>query len=258
MSKFDFLFKVNVKMLNISSVLISVKRKMGYSTKILKRNEDLITCKKSDTLYVIGLGPSLRNVDLSKIDGDVICSNRFYKFEGAAQLIPQFYCLMDNDFFTGNAVNDFLKAYEKYPETKFILNGKYKKEIEGLLGNRENIFYTYGWGKMVDENSSLDFTKNLPLALNVVCRMIETGIYMGYKKIVLLGCDFNSFATSKNKHCYDDKEDGVHWKLSYELFCYSFAAKEHEMLELIARKRNIEILNATEGSLIDAYERTSI
>lgn len=259
MDKFGVLFDYNVKILNALSVCVSIQRRFRYSNKVLLNNRNMEKYKKSDTLYVLGLGPSLKNVDLSKLDdGDIICSNRFYKFQNADKCCPAFYCLMDDEYFVGNAVEDFLKAYSQFPNTQFLLNGKYKEAIDEKIGSQDNIFFVYGWSGLIKKSSTIDFTRNLPVALNVVCRMIEAGIYMGYKKIVLLGCDFNSFAMLKDKHCYEDKDDGVHWKLSYELFCYSFAAKEHEILDYIARKRGIEILNATEGSLIDAYHRISI
>lgn len=257
MDKFGILFAFNLKLLNAMSLGVSVLRRFRYSLAPLKRNNEMIKYKQKDTLYVLGLGPSLKKVDLSKLEGDIVCGNRFYKFQGAKDCVPQFYCMIDGEFFRGKAVNDFLSAYKQYPKTQFILNGKYKKEIEKLIGNQKNVFYIYGWSGLINKNSTLDFTKNLPIALNVVCRMIEAGIYMNYKSIVLLGCDFNSFAMLRDKHCYNDKEDNVNWKLSYELFCYAFAAKEHEILETIAKSRGNNILNATEGSLIDAYCRVN-
>lgn len=258
MDKFGVLFSFNIKMLNALSLSISALRRLRYSKSLIKRNHEMVKYKKNNTLYVLGLGPSLKKVDVSGLDGDIICSNRFYKFQEAESCTPQFYCLMDDEYFVGKAVDDFLCAYRLYPNTQFLLNGKYKSEIENAIGKRDNVFYIYGWSGLIKARSALDFTKNLPIALNVVCRMIEAGIYMNYNKIVLLGCDFNSFAMLKDKHCYDDKEDNVQWKLSYELFCYAFAAKEHEILATIAQNRGIDILNATEGSLIDAYPRVKI
>lgn len=258
MDKFGLLLTFNINVLNALSLSISALRKLRYSTASIKRNNEMAKYKKNDTLYVLGLGPSLKKVDIAKLDGDIICSNRFYKFQGAQNCIPQFYCLMDDEYFAGKAIDDFLAAYKLYPNTQFLLNGKYKCEIESLIGKQNNIFYIYGWSGLIRTNSTLDFTKNLPLALNVVCRMIEAGIYMNYRSIVLLGCDFNSFAMLKDKHCYNDNEDNVQWRLSYELFCYAFAAKEHEILEIIAQNKGIDILNATEGSLIDAYRRINI
>lgn len=259
MDKFGILFDINIKILNVMSLGISLLRKFRYGRATIKRNCELEKHKKADTLYVLGLGPSLREIDISTLNGDIICSNRFYKFQGAEKCTPQYYCLMDDDFFIGKAINDFKKIYELYPSAQFLLNGKYRREIENMIGQRKNnVFYIYGWSGALRASSTLDFTKNLPIACNVVCRMIEAGIYMNYKRIVLLGCDFNSFAVLKDKHCYDDKDDKVQWKLWYELFCYSFAAKEHEILETIAKGKGIDILNATEGSLIDAYQRVSI
>ena len=76
---------------------------------------------------------------------------------------------------------------------------------------------------------------------------------MGYKDINLLGCDFNSFASTKQNHCYDDKAPARLYPMYEELFAYSFAAKDHTDLQQYAMKLGCRIVNRTEGSLIDAY-----
>ena len=93
----------------------------------------------------------------------------------------------------------------------------------------------------------------MPAFGNVACTAIACAMALGYKKIVLLGCDFNSFASRSNNHCYTDKNiDRLH-KMSYELFCYSFNADMHDELQFYAMEHDIEIINSTKGSLIDAY-----
>ena len=101
-----------------------------------------------------------------------------------------------------------------------------------------------------------ELTKVMPAFGNVVCAAIAFAIGAGYKKIVLLGCDFNSFAFPHEVHCYDGgKENKAVRRISlgYELFCYCFDAFVHVQLAEYARTLGVEIINSTKGSLIDAY-----
>ena len=89
---------------------------------------------------------------------------------------------------------------------------------------------------------------------NIVCCAIGFALGLGYKRIILLGCDFNSFATQKVEHCYSESKDKPKLRpLSMELFCYSFEAEMHNRLSVYADNHKIEILNGTPNSLIDSY-----
>ena len=102
----------------------------------------------------------------------------------------------------------------------------------------------------------IDITKVMPAFGNVICAAIAFAIGVGYKKIVLLGCDFNSFAFPHEIHCYDGGKDNKAARripLDFELFCYSFDATVHLQLAKYANLLGVEIVNSTKGSLIDAY-----
>ena len=76
---------------------------------------------------------------------------------------------------------------------------------------------------------------------------------MGYKKINLLGCDFNSFASAKNVHCYKDESSERIHRMSWELYAYSIVAHQYDSLQEYANRNSFSILNSTKGSLIDAF-----
>lgn len=93
----------------------------------------------------------------------------------------------------------------------------------------------------------------MPAFGNVACTGIACALALGYKKIVLLGCDFNSFASTTRNHCYTEKSTKRLYKMSYELYCYSLVAEMHDQLAMYAEEHDVEIVNASKGSLIDAY-----
>lgn len=257
MGKFDFLFELDRCILGIGGRLLSLSRIPLYikNSSSLRNNKMLKQKKNVEKCYVCGLGPSLRNIDLSKLDGDTIVVNRFYKFPNNFHFKPTFYCLIDEGFYNGESVNDLRKAFTQYPNTCFVLNGKYKRLINRMFKEKSDVYYAFIGNGYLNKHSSIDFTKILPIVNNVVLFSILLALFLEYKEIILLGCDFNSFASLKPSHCYKDKEKERKWSMAFELFIYSFAADLHMRLNEYAVLHNIKIINATKGSLIDAYPR---
>ena len=256
MGKFHSLFKLNTIMMDLAGKALSLKRYPYLLSQkaFMKRNSELKNLRKSDTCYILGMGPSLKGVDLSKIDGDIFTVNGFYNFAGAKEIKPDFYCVTDTFAFTRTDDDMLANAMDMFPDATFLLNGLYQKEAAEKIGERKNkTFFSYAWSGYFNPHKKIDFTKNLPIMGNIVCHVIMAAMYMGYKRIILLGCDFNSFASRHQSHCYEDAVKERSLALSYELFCYSFCADEHDQLAQYAKDHGIEIVNATNGSLIDAY-----
>ncbi|MCI8376136.1 MAG: hypothetical protein HFI29_11990 [Lachnospiraceae bacterium] len=253
MGKFDKLFWLDTKLFDLAGLAIQVKRLPYYilNKDVIKRNIEIKKEKTSSTCYILGLGPSLKNVDLRKIDGDVITVNSFCRIKQDI-IKPKVYCIMDDIDYLSDDSTIIQDATRMYPDAFFVLNGKYKKEAQKRIQGKVKSGYLFAWGGYFKSDKPIDICKITPIMGNIVCYAIYLAMFMGYKRIILLGCDFNSFTSRKELHCYQDDSDKT-LSLSYELFCYSFCADTHYQLFNYARKHGIRIENATEGSLIDAY-----
>lgn len=224
--------------------------------KQLKANEHLIDHKKSKKCYIIGNGPSLKNVDLPSLNGDTIVVNYFFKYGKNIKFKPTFYMFLDNAFATGEHFQGVTDAIEIYGDsTIFILSEKISKALNNQSRKSNIIFSILTSGKLFNSKTKIDLTKYSPAGFNVVADAIITAIYMGYEEIILLGADFSSFASQKSVHVYEKKEDSKTIALWKELFCYAFVANVHIELRKYSDNNDIKIINETEGSLIDAYER---
>lgn len=260
MGKFEKLFKLNKVFFKLYGLLLYVKRfnLLLRNRQEIKGNVEIKKQKRSNKCFIIGLGPSLKNIDLSKLDGDIIVTNRFNLVENAENFDPVAYVIIDNLFYNREYKKDLLEAIKAFPGTFFVFNGTYKNNLDKKILDKTKHAFIYYWNGFLDgERDNIDLTKVLPIMSNVTCAAEFVALYMGYSEINLLGCDFNSFASLKKNHVYkDDNEDRL-WTMSNELFQYSFAADLHCQLDKYSRKHGQRIYNITEGSLIDAYERRS-
>lgn len=254
MGKYDTLFSLNMKVQDIGGKILSLKR-IPYvikEKKTLSKNKELVTNRKSDTVYILGLGPSLKEIDLTKLEGDTIAINRYYRYDSRKEFEPTYYLLMDNDFFCEKEIGCLINAKKQYPKSIFVLNGRYHSVAEKAIGS-DFVYYLFSW-KGLFSGSRIDLCKVLPAFGNSVCCAIGLAIGVGYKKIILLGCDFNSFATQKVEHCYSESKDVPKLRpLSVELFDYSFVAEMHNRLASFASLNGVYIFNGTPNSLIDSY-----
>lgn len=238
--------------------------KLHSVNKLLSQNQDLIDRRKNDTCYVLGLGPSLGQVDLDNIqdmDVDTIVVNRFNKMASMTRLQPTHYLMIDNAFAVQPDRKMLDEAVSLYPDCNFIWNTNYPKLAPELMTAKCNKYFLAMYNGYYIKPKKIDITKVTPAFGNCICAAIAYALGLGYKKIVLLGCDFNSFAFPHEVHCYHGGTSSTAARrisLDYELFCYSFDATVHLQLAEYARLNNVEIINATRGSLIDAYQRVDM
>lgn len=231
---------------------------------VIKKNHELVNPKNADRkIYICALGPSLRNVDLNKIDGDTFVVNNFVKMaDKYPDLVPTYYMMIDDAYARDEvALSRLVEALNTYQTrgTKFILNSKANHVNRLKEFDLDKIYFMSTFRGEFHSCRNYDMAKIMPISGNVASFAILLSILMGYKEIYLLGCDFNSFTTPKLLHCYkDDKNDVKTLSLAQDLLAYAHVAKYHEKLEELAGRVGVKIYNATKGSLIDAYERIEL
>ncbi len=258
-SHLDRVFDLVMKSYDVGGI---VKRVQYFFThheyyEIIKKNTELKNEENiNKKLYVMALGPSLKQVDINKIKGDSIVVNRFFRMkEFNPDFVPTYYMMMDDTFTDPERIGDFKLAVETYYDkgTKYFLKSKVNSIEYVKNHDQKGIYFVSDFRGNIHAEKDYDFSKPVPAFQNVVEGAILIGIYMGYKEIVLLGCDFNSFSTPKELHFYNDSGKTKPFSLATELTAYAVVARCHEILNDMAVRNGIKIYNSTKDSLIDAY-----
>jgi len=220
---------------------------------------------KGKCCFILGTGPSLSKINathINKLKNEVLfCVNSFYKSTIGSQLTPNYYVLIDPLYWTDWSFT-FKEIVNKYSHQQpiFIADFLAKKMLDDLnITKKENRILTYSrkkWVDRVDEN--LDTL--LYDLMNVVSHAIISAIYMGFKEIYLLGCDYSAFCNHGRGHCYDDSQElsDTNYNLSFYLKLYHLTTEAHYLIAKLAKEKGVEIINLTEGSLLDAYPRKPV
>jgi len=262
MNKFKILDAINIilyKIYNVASQMI-FNIKDYKIKKFTARNIELKLSKnRKGECFVIGNGPSLKGVDLKLIkDYDTFTVNYFHKGKKSNDLKSTYHVIIDETFYKGEHLNYITDLYNSQKSTKFIFRHKAISELKGKNTDFTRAYFTYQKLMQYDNYIKLDMTKNITACVNVVLCCIQSAIYMGYKRIYLIGCDFNSFATLNPLHFYTEGISNRVESVGVELKGSAPVLFHHYALQNYALNHGIEILNATEGSLIDAYKRINL
>ncbi len=248
----DFLFKVNLRLYNI---LVRIKNfpKIIKNRKALKEAKKIKEVKdrpRTDVVYICGNGPSLNKVNLKDINDDYIVVNDFCRFEKKNPDNPPKYYLLLDDYFLSEAGKDRFKSIMSIDfDTTFVMNGVYHSRVSKDYPDIK-AYYFCPWKNLFSHKKKIDFAKNTYITWNVISQAIVLAIYLGYKEIRLLGCDFSVFA--QNAHFYSNVQS--HASLRKMLFKYCFTTEVHYEIEKYAKEHGIKIINMTKETLLDAYE----
>jgi hypothetical protein len=143
---------------------------------------------RSDTVYIIGNGPSLNKVDMSRLKGkDTISFNRAYIAYNDWGFYPKYYMTVDA-IVLENIKGKVKELIETSPVEKFFL----PLWSAGYFGNNEKICYLNLrsswllkrriWGKKFDR---------LSIIANVGATSIPVLKILGYRNFIILGTDCN-------------------------------------------------------------------
>ena len=227
----------------------------------LRGNARFKDLHRNERCFILGTGPSLNGLGrryIAALENETIFGvNSLYKSTIVQNVVPKYYVLMDNNYWT-ESTDTFLEVRRNYYDNPpvFITDIRASNfipvEAEPILLYAKNYPLS---------RTRYDLTKSISIAMNVVGFSIITAMYMGFKDIYLLGCDYNSFCSPTGSHCYVDSEEYKQLKknnLSFYLKYYHITTECHYSISKTAKQDKINIINLTEGSLLDAYPKQRI
>lgn len=257
MSKFDLKDKIDSLIFSFYNIVSDVLFLFsGDEKSIIKKNKRFKNTAKSERCFIFGTGPSLNEMPEEFFDAiSKECSfgvNFLYKSSIFEKIKPDYYTLMD-DLFWGEYSNAFSEITKHYGDRKptFITDCRAKHLVKG------DSLFLYAKNYPVG-SVRLNLCGNSSALMNVLSYSISSAIFLGFKEIYLVGCDYNAFCTNGVGHCYDDeelKESGLN--LAYFLKFYHITTEIHYLLAAEAKKYGVKIINITDRSLLDAYPRMS-
>lgn len=280
-----FLENLLFSFLSLFKVIIKSKRTVINSVK-----------RKSD-LVILGNGPSL-NIQISNhIDflqnKDLICVNHFPKTEYYEKLRPAYYITSAPDLWLDDIDEKFVISSKHLfdtmaKKTSWPLNffipfeaKKFNRWQEQINGNKniKIIYYNNTPVEGFDWLNQIFFKYKLgmPRPHNVMIPCLMIALWLNYKKVFLWGTDHSwlkeitvdrdNNVLINQKHFYDektskpetlDKRGKDKRNLGELLFKFMNAFQGYYTIGNYASTKNVDIINNTEFSYIDAFKKEKI
>lgn len=223
--------------------------------------------------FILGNGPSVKKLDLSRLAGETVISvSNGYLHKDYSVFAPRYHCVPQVTY--GRVKDDDVVAW--FQEMHEGLGGAelFLSSNEFELVKRRSLFpgrkvrYLY-FRESFDELAGtdvIDISRPVPGVESVPVMALMIALFMGFKEIVLLGVDHDQFVTARYTYAFDLKvlagkdstltADGSPATSRHDEF-HSLARlwRQYRKLALIAASSGATIYNSTPGGELDEYER---
>lgn len=252
---------------------------------LLKKNKKFKKKFSGKRCFVLGNGPSLKDVDFSLLEKEYVFTvNQIARHPDFIKLNSNFHLWADHSFFEldktkpeDGEVLDLMRlislksdTFSVYPigEREFIeKNGLYKKGKTFFFNPR--IFLYSGY------KGDFSYDKYTFLFSTVVHYCVSLAIYMGFRKIYLLGCDGTGIISFLNRAIGESVEGNYIYNItanedkrmlgllennSMENYIKSFLSvyREFRLLNQYCKEQNIVFANCSSTTAIDCVPRMSL
>ena len=231
--------------------------------------------KQQSRCFILCNGPSVKQQDLLSLKNETVISVASGYLHGQYSAIkPRFHCVpqITYEVMTESDVVTWFKEMDAHlGEAKLILSDTEYDLVQRhqLFKNREVYYLNMGRTFKASEIKMFDLTNMLPGAASVPIMCLMVAMYMGYKKIYLLGTEHDSF--KKNEYHYAFEPKAMHGKdlsvkesgelkgLIYDtLKASTWLWEQYRAIKEIAASNQVEIYNATFGGALDEFDRVDL
>ncbi len=229
---------------------------------------------KNQRLFVLCNGPSVKKMKLEKLQNEIsIAVSNFYLHPEYDVISPTYYCTPQftyTDVFTKEVAKNWLtEICNKTGNVQYFFNTTEKKLIEeNNIFENKKVNYVH-FGKYLDGYDEVDLTKAILPVQSVPIMCLQIGLYMGFKEIYLIGTEHDYLLPDKTYDYFYERKDSLVGKtdsyvkengemtisLSKKCEIMQVLWKQYRKMRELAEKKNIKIYNATQGGILDVFER---
>lgn len=214
---------------------------------------------EGESCFVIGNGPSLNKEDLEmihKYDIKSFACNSIYKAYNKTEWRPDYYVLVDVKGIE-MAKDDLQYISDNCKYFFSRANGR----LRYCTNKYKNIrLFKYIFSKSEEQFSfSEDCAERLYTGYTVTYAMLQLAVYMGFKKIYLLGID-HQYATQYTNGIEEKNEIKNHSELLEEdneggFYLIDKTTLAYKSAKKYADEHGIKIYNATRGGKLEVFDR---
>lgn len=250
---------------SIRNKTISSNRLSPEECDVLKQNRELKNIHQGKRCFILATGPSINAENLKPLKNEFcIAVSNFYLHPDFKLIDPQYYCVAP--WHPPHNIENYLKLLQEIGDSSkkcsfFFGLQEYERVSDNKILLNYNIYYHNTGSTKLDKD--VDLCKPVLIPYSVTIMALQSAIFMGFSEIYLLGCDHYSILNYSegyaNKHFYPEEKSMLitdrSSKFKESLIYYTQLWEQYELLNAIAKNKNIKIFNATKQSLLDVFDK---
>lgn len=255
-------------------------RNLAYEISHARKVKLLKGISPRERCFILGSGPSINHMDLTGLSKEfTFCLSAFFLHKDIEAINPKCYSAGDPLFLWSRFFRDDAMQYlAAHPSIIKVFDYDFSRPCADLMEKLKNTYFIrFQCRRRIIPSGRLflDPTKELPRsdASTLIQIAIPLAVYMGFKKIYLLGCDCNySTGSDANKledHFYKDsnyiKLKEIHAEARKEYKDYwethsqeEFFVREYEIVKQSLKEVDVEVINAGVGGKLEVFKRISL
>jgi hypothetical protein len=254
-------------------------RQLGAKERaLLGQNRSLNGRERGKTCFIIATGPSIKRQALHRLAGRtcIVVSN-FMVHPDYAVIRPRYYCIAPfHPPITEDQWDTWMTEIDtRTPGAEMFFGIEDRQRC--LRGGRfaERPLHFLSFGGTFDElgHGGVDLSRALPAAQSVTIIALLIAIGLGAGRVCLIGCDHDWILhTNISSHFYEESEHALVRKGYAEWsgdegngtdlgsLCGQYVSlwNQYKAVRKIAAVANVDIVNATDGGLLDLFPRVRL
>jgi len=264
-----------VGIFNVIKYRVRVLESYVKYRRILSKNIELKNIHSGERCFIVGNAPSISKIEIEKLKDEFVFSisngyhhPKYSYFKPNYHLLPALtYTSIKGGMNDEAAVRWFKEMDKEIGSAKLILSVK-QIDLVGKysLFSRRDVYYMDTSAK---DYHDIDLTKTIGEIWSAPQIAIQVAMYMGFKEIYLLGVDHNSICSHKYDYFFDaqrvmkfkdasvDENRNIVDSLRERFLVHEKLFKVYELLANAAIFKRVKIINLSEESMVDCFERDS-
>lgn len=248
-----------------------------FPDRLLIKNKKFKNIHLGGRCFILGSGHSIANQDLSKLANELVMTqNHFHSHKSISVIRPNYHVVVPK--YQPQAFDDDWRQWlqtmkDNLPNNcQFFMghNTKYLVDQMKIFGDAVSYIKT-GFSDIFLKRAPVDLTQPIMSIPTVLTECLAIAIYMGFKDIYLLGFDLDqniqlARGSDRNKIRFYGKSPitANQYESEYESDAaksgedwYSMGVIWHQcnLLKKTAEMNNVRILNATDGGILNVFDR---
>jgi hypothetical protein len=249
-------------------------KSLTHNYSVIRSNDKYKDIHVGQRCFILGNGPSVTHQDIAKLKNEIVFSvSSGYLHTDYDKISPQYHCVPQITYTKSVTEDTVFKWFAEMDQhlgeaelflsvTEFNLVKRYN-----LFQHRTVHYLNFEGAFESDRLNVIDISRPVPGVQSVPVMCLMIAMYMGFKKIYLVGVDHDSFLTGSYQYAFQptvlaNKDESVKpggGIMLYEEFKANAALwYQYRCLKNIAMQHGVRIMNASHGGALDEFERIKL